>query len=115
MFHALRGCTMAKLPSTIYATLEKNQRMLYQSGGPAGLPIEDVYAVFDECGYRRSTANKWLLNWAVCRRVKFLNGAAGYELQFGFFDGKPSEMLLNGKVWLPVKEVKFKTCEARIR
>lgn len=103
---------MAKLPSTIYAILEKKQRELYKSGGPAGLPIEEAYTVFEECGYKRSTANKWILNWAICRRLKFGEDDHGYLLSFGIFDGKPSEMLLNGKVWLPVKEVKFKTCNA---
>ncbi len=105
---------MARLPSTIYAILEKKQRTLYQEGGPAGLPIEDAYAVFEECGYKRSTANKWLLNWAVCRRLKITQDQYGYLLSFGFFEGKPSEMLMDGRVWLPVKEVKFKTCNAGI-
>lgn len=105
---------MAKLPSTIYAILEKKQRELYLKGGPAGLPLSEVQEVFAECGYKTSTANKWLLNWAVCRRVKFAQDQYGYLVSFGIFDGKPSEMLMNGKVWLPTKEVKFKTCEARI-
>ena len=95
---------MAKLPSTIYAKLEKNQRMLYQSGGPAGLPIEDVYAVFDECGYRRSTANKWLLNWAVCRSCCFEKSGNNYRIRLGDYTDKTPEQCLNG-VWLPVKEV----------
>jgi len=70
--------------------------------------LGDVYEIFEDCGYKRSTANKWLLNWAVCMRLRFEEGKTGLRIRTGIFEGKPSDMLLGGKVWLPTKEVKFK-------
>ena len=100
---------MANLPSTIYKKIQDVQRELYQSGMTNGsVALGDVYEIFEECGYKRSTANKWLLNWAVCMRLKFEQDKNGYRVRTGIFDGKPSDMLLGGKVWLPTKEVKFR-------
>lgn len=100
---------MAKLPSTIYQKIQDLQRELYMTGMTNGsVALGDVYEIFEECGYKRSTANKWLLNWAVCMRLKFEESDKGLRIRTGVFEGKPSDMLLGGKVWLPTKEVKFK-------
>lgn len=99
---------MAKLPSTIYAIIEKKQRKLYKDGLTDGsLALGDVYAVFGECGYKQSTANKWLLNWAVSHRCKFEKDKGGnYRVRLGeFYELSPNDLLDGGKVWLPCKEV----------
>lgn len=97
---------MAKLPSTIYERLRKEQRTLFDKGLDNSLSLPEIYAVFTECGYKISTANKWLLNWAVSLRAKFEIDKKGYyRVRFGFFEGSPQDMLCGGKVWLPVKEV----------
>lgn len=96
---------MAKLPSTIYKEIMKKQRELYKSGATDGsISLLDAYAVFFDCGYKQSTANKWLLNWAICRCLMFEKKDGDYRLKLGdFTDRKPSDCLNN--VWLPVKEV----------
>jgi len=96
---------MARLPSTIYKEIMKKQRELYKSGATDGsITLMDAYAVFFDCGYKQSTANKWLLNWAICRCLRFEKDGDYYRLRLGdFTDLKPSECLNN--VWLPVKEV----------
>ena len=100
---------MAKLPSTIYTKLEKKQRTLYNEGYAPSLAMGDIYEVFLDCGYKVSTANKWLLNWAVSMRAKFeIDKDGHYRVRFGFFEGSPNDMLCGGKVWLPVKEVALK-------
>lgn len=95
---------MAKLPSTIYKAIAKRQHDLYRSGASDGsIPIEDAWEEFQEAGYRISTANKWLLNWAVCRCLKF-EGKSNDRIRLGDFHHlQPSDCLNN--VWLPVKEV----------
>ena len=99
---------MAKLPSTIYRKLEQEQRTLFAQGGPASLSMGDIYAVFMDAGYKISTANKWLKNWAVSMRACFEYDRDGqYRVRFGFFDGSPKDMLCGGHVWLNVKEVKL--------
>ena len=101
---------MAKLPSTIYKKIQDMQRELYATGLTDGsVALGDVYEIFEDCGYKRSTANKWLLNWAVCCRLRFEKGKKGeYRIRTGIFEGNPSDMLLGGTVWLPTKEVQFK-------
>ena len=100
---------MAKLPSTIYAKLEKQQRTLFNEGYAPSLAMGDIYAIFSDCGYKITTANKWLLNWAVCMRAKFeIDKDGHYRVRFGFFEGSPQDMLCGGRVWLPVKEVALK-------
>lgn len=100
---------MAKLPSTIYTILEKKQRQLYKSGDAGNLPLGDVYSVFAECGYKQSTANKWLLNWAVSMRLCFeIQKDGKYKVRLGDWrdtDMSPNDMLDGGRVWLPCKEV----------
>jgi len=105
------GEYLAKLPSTIYTKIQDLQRELYASGLTNGsVALGDVYEIFEDCGYKRSTANKWLLNWAICCRLKFEKDKDGYyRIRTGIFEGSPSDMLCGGEVWLPTKEVKFKT------
>ena len=73
-----------------------------------------AYQIFEECGYKRSTANKWLLNWAVCMLLKFeIDKDGNYRIRTGQFEGSPRDMLCGGTVWLPVKEVKVReSCAA---
>ena len=103
---------MAKLPSTIYAMLEKKEREQYRIGGPAGLQIEDIYDVFEECGYKRSTANKWLLNWAISGVAMFdyrNKDSNTYVIRFGDFRSTNlQERTMNGKLWLPLNTVKVR-------
>lgn len=105
---------MAKLPSTIYAKLQATQKELWRSGLTNGtMSLADVYSEFMDAGYRISTANKWLLNWAVSMRVKFEydTGSKNYRVRFGDWRGEdlgPKDMLDGGKVWLPCKEVWIK-------
>lgn len=100
---------MAKLPSTIYGKLEKLQRTRFDEGYAPSLAMGDIYAVFTDCGYKISTANKWLLNWAVSKRAKFeIDKEGNYRVRFGFFEGSTNDMLCGGRVWLNVKEVALK-------
>ena len=107
------GDIIAKLPKTIYHEIQLLQEKLYRKGITDGfVPLGDVYEIFEAAGYRRSTANKWLLNWAVSHRLKFekapQDSMDDYVIRTGeFYDLKPSELLDGGKVWLPVKEVYF--------
>lgn len=96
---------MAKLPSTIYKEIATKQKELYDSGETDGsISLLTAYAVFFDCGYKQSTANKWLLNWAISRCLRFEKDGQYYRIRLGqFHDMKPSECL-NG-VWLPVKEI----------
>jgi len=106
---------MAKLPSTIYRKIQEEQRRQYMSGQSDGsISIGYAYEIFEECGYKRSTANKWLLNWAVCMLLKFEIGKEGeYRIRTGHFEGTPRDMLCGGTVWLNVKEVKVReSCAA---
>ena len=102
---------MAKLPSTIYAQILKKQKELFKDGTRNGtISLEEAQAIFAAAGYKVSTANKWLLNWAVSRILCFEKDIATglYCIRLGqFFEKTPSECLDNGKVWLPVKEVKI--------
>ena len=102
---------MAKLPSTIYNEILRRQKELYKSGARNGtVSLEDAYTIFAAAGYKQSTANKWMLNWAVSRVLCFEKEKdAYYCIRLGqFLDKTSSECLDNGKVWLPVKEVKIK-------
>ena len=101
---------MAKLPSTIYEQIQKRQKELWKDGTRNGsISIEEAQAIFAAAGYKTSTANKWLLNWAVSRVLCFEKEKDGYCIRLGqFYHLSPSECLDNGKVWLPVKEVKIK-------
>ena len=102
---------MAKLPSTIYNEILKRQKELYKDGTRNGtISLEEAQAIFGLAGYKVSTANKWLLNWAVSRVLFFEKDIATgtYCIRLGqYFDKTPAECLDNGKVWLPVKEVKI--------
>ena len=110
----LRMRTMARLPSTIYRKIQEEQRKQFMSGQSDGsISIGYAYEIFDECGYKRSTANKWMLNWAVCMQLKFELGHDGeYRIRTGHFDGTPRDMMLGGTLWLPVKEVKVRDSTA---
>ena len=105
---------MAKLPSTIYTNLQRLQKEQFRNGQSNGtLSLGMVYSEFMDAGYRQSTANKWLLNWAVSLRLKFEYDQASknYRVRFGdwrFEDLGPKDMLDGGKVWLPCKEVWIK-------
>ena len=96
---------MAKLPITIYKEILAKQKELFESGERDGtIPIDLAYYYFDMAGYRRSTANKWLLNWGTCKALKFDTDKQGRTIRLGeFYDCTPEECL-NG-VWLNVKEV----------
>lgn len=101
---------MAKLPSTIYNEILRRQKELYKTGERNGsVSIDDAYTIFAAAGYKQSTANKWMLNWAVSRVLCFEKEKDGYYcIRLGqFLDKSPTECLDNGKVWLPVKEVKI--------
>ena len=102
---------MAKLPSTIYEQILKRQKELYKEGTRNGtISLEEAQSIFAAAGYKVSTANKWLLNWAVSRVLFFEKDISTglYCIRLGqFFDKTPSECLDNGRVWLPVKEVKI--------
>ena len=91
---------MAKLPATIYKEIEMLQRELSKDG----VTLDDAYHYFDRAGYRRSTANKWLLNWAVCKMLMFSKDERGTIMKLGYFPDKTDTECLNS-VWLPVKEV----------
>lgn len=96
---------MAKLPSTIYKEIVRKQRELYNSGATDGsIALLTAYEIFFDAGYKQSTANKWLLNWAICRCCKFEKDGKYYRLRLGDFTDKTPEECLNG-VWLPVKDV----------
>ena len=96
---------MAKLPSTIYKEILRKQRELYKSGATDGsIALLTAYEVFFNAGYKQSTANKWLINWAVCRCCKFEKDGKYYRLRLGDFTDKTPEECING-IWLPVKEV----------
>ena len=102
---------MARLPSTIYNDILKRQKELYKDGTRNGtISIEEAQTIFAAAGYKTTTANKWMLNWAVSRVLRFEKQQDGYYcIRLGqFFDSSPSDCLDNGKVWLPVKEVKVK-------
>lgn len=63
-----------------------------------------------DAGYKKTTANKWLLNWAVSKCLRFekdhSDSVDDYRIRLGFWpDCKPTELLDGGKVWLPVKEI----------
>ena len=96
---------MAKLPSTIFKEIQDRQRELYMSGESDGsIPLGEAWKPFQEAGYKISTANKWILNWATCRGVVLEKDKEGYiKLRLGDFRHlSPNECLNN--VWLPVKE-----------
>lgn len=96
---------MAKLPSTIYKEIMKKQRELYKSGATDGsIALLTAYEVFFDCGYKQSTANKWILNWAVCRCLMIEKKNGNYRLRLGDFTDKTPEECIGG-AWLPVKEV----------
>lgn len=107
---------MAKLPSTIYKQIKDRQRKLSKDGIRNGtISLADCHAIFAAAGYKESTANKWLLNWAVSRVLMFEKDikTGFYCVRLGeFYDKTPSECLDNGKVWLPVKEVKIKVTDS---
>lgn len=107
---------MAKLPSTIYKQIKDRQRKLSKDGTRNGtISLADCHAIFAAAGYKESTANKWLLNWAVSRVLMFEKDikTGFYCVRLGeFYDKTPSECLDNGKVWLPVKEVKIKVTDS---
>ena len=94
------GGRLAKLPATIYKEIENLQRELSKNG----VALDEAYYYFDRAGYRRTTANKWLLNWAVCKILMFDKDDRGTILKLGYFPHKTDTECLNG-VWLPVKEV----------
>ena len=110
------GGALAKLPSTIYKQIKDRQRKLYKDGTRNGtISLADCHAIFAAAGYKESTANKWLLNWAVSRVLMFEKDikTGFYCVRLGeFYDKTPSECLDNGKVWLPVKEVKIKVTDS---
>lgn len=110
---------MAKLPSTIYKKLMELQHTLYQGGYTNGsLSLADVYNVFEECGYKQSTANKWLLNWAVSRVLRFEPADGWYRVRLGdFCDSSVRDLMDGGKVWLPCKEswVKYSNDKKKMR
>ena len=96
---------MARLPSTIYKEILRKQRELYKSGATDGsIALLTAYEVFFNAGYKQSTANKWLLNWAICRCCRFEKNGGNYRIRLGDFTDKTPEECING-VWLPVKEV----------
>ena len=96
---------MAKLPSTIYKEILRKQRELYKSGATDGsIALLTVYEIFFNAGYKQSTANKWLLNWAVCRCCCFEKSGNNFRVTLGDYTDKTPEECLNG-IWLPVKEV----------
>lgn len=95
---------MAKLPITIYKELMKQQQTM------DSLSLDEVYTTFGMCGYKVSTANKWLLNWASVGMLKFNrttdNNPKGFTVTLGDFSDMSSyERLCKNTVWLPVKEV----------
>ena len=100
---------MAKLPSTLYKQILDLQKELYEQGLTNGsLCLGDVYAIFYDAGYKRTTANKWLLNWAVTRQLMFeKDGKEGeYRVRLGDYRDKSLDYCTdNQRVWLPVKEV----------
>lgn len=97
---------MAKLPNTIYKKLEELQHTLYKAGYTNGsLSLADVYDIFEECGYGPAAANKWLLNWAVSRRLRFEKDKDYYRVRLGeFFDSSVRDLMDGGRVWLPCKD-----------
>ena len=103
---------MAKLPSTIYSEILKRQKELFKNGTRNGsISIEEAQAIFAAAGYKTTTANKWLLNWAVARVLCFEKDIREgcYCIRLGQFQDKTVfECTGNGKVWLPVKEVRIK-------
>ena len=101
---------MAKLPSTIYNEILKRQKELFKDGTRNGsISIEEAQSIFAAAGYKTSTANKWLLNWAVSRVLRFEKEKEYYCIRLGDFTYMtPSECLDNGRVWLPVKECRVK-------
>ena len=99
---------MAKLPSTIFKEIQDRQRELYMSGETNGsIPLGEAWKPFQAAGYKISTANKWILNWATCRCVKLEKDKDGYiSLTLGDFRHlTPMECV--GGVWLPVKETMY--------
>lgn len=99
---------MAKLPSTIYKEIQNKQRQLYASGETDGsIPLGMAWEFFQDAGYKVSTANKWILNWAICRCCKLKKDKDGYiSVTLGDFRHlTPNEC--NPGVWLPVKETMF--------
>jgi len=102
---------MARLPSSIYNDLKAKQHKNYEQGLDNTLTLGEVYEIMcDQNGYKKSTANKWLLNWAICLSVKFEDpkGDKNYRVRFGDFRDmgySPNDMLCGGTVWLPCKEV----------
>lgn len=104
---------MARLPCNIYEDLRAKQRENYKLGLDNTLTLGEIYEVFRKAGYKQSTANKWLLNWAICLCVKFEDpkGNKDYRVRFGDFRDMgytPNDMLCGGTVWLPCKEVWIK-------
>ena len=106
---------MAKLPSTIYKDILERQLKLWKDGTRNGtISLADCHAIFAAAGYKESTANKWLLNWAVSRVLMFEKDIKTglYCVRLGeYYDKTPSECLDNGRVWLPVKECKIKVLD----
>lgn len=99
---------MAKLPSTIYKEIENRQRELYLSGETNGsVPLGDAWDIFQAAGYKISTGNKWILNWAICRCVKLEKDKEGFiHIRLGDFRHlSPNEC--NPGIWLPVKETMY--------
>ena len=96
---------MAKLPQTIYKEIMKRQKELYKSGATDGsIALLTAYEIFFNAGYKQSTANKWILNWAVCRRCMIEKKGGNYRLRLGDYTDKTPEDCING-AWLPVKDV----------
>lgn len=96
---------MAKLPITIYKMLKAKQD-LYEK---EELDLIEVYQTFESCGYKVTTANKWLLNWGIVGSLKFIpikdDKNIGYRIKLGdFSELTRAERMDNNRVWLPVKE-----------
>lgn len=95
---------MAKLPITIYKQLVEQQK------STSDLSLEEIYTTFGMCGYKVSTANKWLLNWASVGMLKFNKtndgNPRGFTVTLGNFTSMSAyERMCKNTVWLPVKEV----------